>query len=407
VPEFGHDVPVEYVGKVRDRVARAQKRAARLKVPVPSLTVGEPRLIPDPIWDGPSEDAPLISASLVTIEAPEHLGLPGWSLLARIDSLPDGSPLIVRAPGTEEVPLPDVEAMNLCVHCGKARRRNETFLVSGPEGIRQVGRNCLKDFLGASPEALLWWFRWTLEQREWMGGLGSDEQWTRLDLLLSTASQVAAHGGYMSKSKQEAIMAEQGRWVPTTRDLVDNLLRPPRNEKDRQHLAELEARYPADEGSEALWGATQAALDVIDASRSEWHANLALVASQEHVRPRHRGIAISAVVLGLQAQERDKELEEQDDVVSVPLGAIGERLRDLAVEVTFIRHFDGQYGTRTLVKVRDEAQQADLLWWASHYIPEDIVGTQVVLTGTVKAHEDDRFTHRPVTVVTRANIEEA
>ena len=179
--------------------------------------------------------------------------------------------------------------------------------------------------------------------------------------------------------------------------------------KDRKALAELDERYPADDGSQRLLDATVEALASIDPGRSEWHGSLALVASQEAVRPRHLGIAVSAVVLGLQAIEAAQEPSEEptEAIVSVPLGAVGERLRGLPVEVTFVRHFESQFGTRSLIKFRAEPEQADLLWWASRYVDEDIVGTTVTLTGTVKAHEDDKYTHRPVTVVTRATIEEA
>ena len=420
---YTHDVPVEYLDKVRERLARAQARAERLGVPQPSASYGTPRLIPDPLWDGLAETAPSIRASEVTLTAPEHLGLPGYSLLARVDRLPDGSPLVVRTPGTEDIPLPEIADALYCDHCRHRRRRNETFLVSGPTGFRQVGRNCLRDFLGADPEALLWWSRWLREQAEWMGEtMGSGERLLPLTHLLTLAARVAAHGGYLSRRKREEL--EDARYEasgglapdtppppPTTRDVIEDWdgLMPPLSAKDRKALAELDERYPADDGSQRLLDATVEALASIDPGRSEWHGSLALVASQDAVRPRHLGIAVSAVVLGLQAIEAAQEPSEEptEAIVSVPLGAVGERLRGLPVEVTFVRHFESQFGTRTLLKVRAEAQQADLLWFASRYIPEDIVGDTVTLTGTVKAHEDDKYTHRPVTVVTRATIEEA
>jgi hypothetical protein len=418
---FTMDVPVEHLAKVRDRVARAQARAATLGVPSPSLTVGEERLIPHPLW--PDEDRQVL-ASEVTIEAPEHLGLPGYRLLGRVDRLPDGSPIIARTPGTEEVAIPAIESAGYCDHCQKVRRRNETFLVEGPDGIRQVGRNCLQDFLGASPEALLWWWRWLRDQRSWAEeGLGQGEEWFRLSELLETASQVAAHGGYLGKAKRQELedaryeRAAQAGYTdgspeppppPTTREVVDAILTPPRNARERRDHQALLERYPWDDGAKALMAATQAAVEALNVpTGNEWKDNVALVTSQDYVRPRHVGIAVSAVVLGLQAIEDANPKEPKEEVVSVPLGAVGERLRALRVEVTFIRHFDSQYGTRSLVKMRAEAEQADLLWWASGYIPEDEVGHQWAITGTVKAHEDDRYTRRPVTVVTRAKYEEA
>lgn len=414
---FTRDVPVEHLAKVLKRVKAAQAKAGRLGVPVPTVSVGEHRLVPDPRWQDGSDDwadkAPKIIAAPVTVEAPEHLGLPGYTLLARVDRLPDGSPLVVRTPGTEGIPLPAIESAGYCDHCRAVRRRRETFLVHGPDGTHQVGRQCLRDFLGADPEALLWWSSWTrslVEGYEEAWGSASDLYYLT-DSVLLLASRVAARAGYLSASKREALFGRRQAGDPpppdTTKAIVLDWFSPPTSRRDREALDKIEAKFPLDEDAQRLYEATRGALDVLQPNGNEWLQNVALVTSQDEIDPKHLGIAVSAVLLGLRAIEDSQPKPEAPEIVSRPLGAVGERLRALPVTVTFIRHFDSEWGTRTLIKVRAEEAEADLLWWASGYLSDDIVGQQRALTGTVKAHETDKYTRRPVTVVTRASLEEA
>jgi hypothetical protein len=404
--DFTHDVPVEYLDKVRERVTRAQARADRLGVPQPSASYGTPRLIPDPLWDGLPETAPSISASEVTLTAPEHLGLPGYSLLARVDRLPDGSPLIARTPGTEDTPIPEVVDALYCDHCRHRRRRNETFLVNGPTGIRQVGRNCLRDFLGADPAALLWWSRWLKEQATYMGEARGERLWPTGWALL-TASRVASRIGYMSARRADELMEERGRGRPqTTRGRVEDyghdLADASKDRKAAKAVEAFEEEFPDDDGAHRLFAATAGAINDLTGREGEWQANILSICGQDAIRPRHLGVAVSAVILGLKAIDAPTR---KATVISHYLGAIGDKVT-VEGRIERLIHTDGQYGARTGVKVR--ADGADLIWWASKYIDDlDLpVDTAIRIKGTVKRHEVDRYTNRETTGLTRARITE-
>ena len=73
----------------------------------------------------------------------------GWKLIARLYHQ-TGDTFIFPAPG-QEVPAELIKRDAQCEHCGREwLRRNDTFIieeVDNPGNFKQVGRNCLADFL--------------------------------------------------------------------------------------------------------------------------------------------------------------------------------------------------------------------------------------------------------------------
>lgn len=424
-------VPAAALPRLEDKVKAAGRKCARWGLPAPVLTASAPRLEPDPYWDGGiyanPADRPLIEVVDLSLTAPESIGIPGWRLLGRIDALPDGGHIIVRTPDASGLDLPDISDPQACDHCRSRRHRRDTFLVleEASGDIRQVGRNCLADHLGYDPERLLWWSTFTREVDDIMGEHAPREERLRSTAwVLLTASRIVSRIGYMSSRRAEELMDERGGGRPlTTRQRVEqhgwDLDDAKHDRKAQQAVEAFDAEFPDDEPAHRILAATGAAINAMSAPQpvqsvpgytdfrqpppaNEWQDNIRLICGQSAIRPRHMGIAVSAVILGLKAVEVERE--PKDEVISQPLGSVGQRIKGLPVEVTFVRHFDGEYGTRTLIKARSEAQQADIIWWASRFIPDDIVGQTVLLTATVKSHEVDRFSRRMATTVTRAVI---
>jgi hypothetical protein len=78
----------------------------------------------------------------------------GWAFVARLEHTEAGN-LVVCAPG-ESIDESWRTAEAVCEHCGTSRRRRDTFVLRGPNGeCKQIGRNCLADFLMHSPTELV------------------------------------------------------------------------------------------------------------------------------------------------------------------------------------------------------------------------------------------------------------
>ena len=148
-------VPVGAVADIEKIVARAQRAVTRLG--------GEP---PHMHLAGERDDTREIAAGLtvgrrlrdIVLDCGDIHAGDGWRFVAvmtqsTIDD--ERTNVIRRLPGETSTDLTAFHtAAPVCEHCGLRRRRNETFIVQGPDGaVRQVGRSCLTDYIGAdTPE---------------------------------------------------------------------------------------------------------------------------------------------------------------------------------------------------------------------------------------------------------------
>lgn len=420
-------IPAAGVAAVSHKVDLMTRRCARKGMPAPTLREIGRHFEPDmdaPVPAGtPVALRPKVEMVDLELLSPGTIELGGWSLLGRVDGLPDGSALVARTPGTEMMPMPYVASPYACAHCGKLRTRTETFLVYNAGGeVRQVGRNCLRDFLGHDPASLLWWHKELGVVLSSFGGSPRGEYFWDTDEVLALAARVAAHGGFLGQAKAREINDDiderplaRRHVLSSAAEVAWRLDPPPVGSRARVYqttlIAAWDERYPDDEAAFALLTATKAALASL-APQSEWEANLVSVCGQPQLRQRHLNIAVSAVILGLRAQEREETRARRVAMPSAHIGAIGERLT-MTATIGFMREFPSDFGTRTLIKF--DAPGSTLMWWATASLWRDnldpgrdwTVGDEVILTGTVKAHETDRYDGRPVTLLSRCILRPA
>lgn len=84
----------------------------------------------------------------------------GWQFVGTLEPLPSGDNLLKSVPG-QVLPERFRTTGTYCDHCKSHRKRLETFVVKNDKDeYQQVGRQCLKDFLGHDPEKVVKWFEW-------------------------------------------------------------------------------------------------------------------------------------------------------------------------------------------------------------------------------------------------------
>ena len=437
------DIPAAALDIVQERVDRVARRANRKGFPAPRLVTGdrELRTIKVPS-DGPSADliekqVEYVNVSIVATD--DALRINGWTFIASVDPLPldDGAlaTLYRRVPGTEAIPLPkwDKEP-DACDHCGYGRRRKETFILFGDSRdpdigeYKQVGRQCVRDFIGYDPESMLAaieaYGSLTFDEDEVRGWGSSAPALFSLDAVLTAAAQaVLFQGFYVSKKKAEETEVEAyldgSRALQSTGSVVRFLLTPPRNRHDleeRRKYAEV-----GDEKVAALVAATYEGIEELrqKADTSEWEDNVLLLSRASHMEWLHVGIFASAILLGSRRQERvARQRVAADTAPSVHFGEVGKRL-DFEAVIERVRLIDNDFGGVFLVKMR--TGDSDLMWWATNFPPkvpakqgEDgawvqqvdyDAGDRIKVRATVKAHETDKYSGQPITVITRAKVE--
>lgn len=413
-------IPTDAIEIVEARVNRLVKRADAKGFPKPVLLLGPTevrKVCANPIESMDIMVKPVyedVEYTEIAIVAHGTLAIAGWHLLAVIapvvqaDNTTIGMPTIV--PG-ETARLDLIENWNRCDHCKARRFRTETFVVENESGERkQIGRNCLRDFLGHDPSAMVAWldatFSLVTDEDVLAWGSSAERLYSPDQIIAFAARIVATDGRYVGKAKAE---------IENTSSTMDhfwwgwNARGKAREEFDE----DFPYNHPA---IQPLIASTTKALALLAETPAEkidndWMWSIRNTTGLKYVQRRQVGIIASAVILGQRLQER--EAREVAQVAQAKaraaavgrepqhLGAIGQRLT-IPVTVEFSRSFDGQYGTRTLVKFR--TAEGDLVqWWATGFFEVEN-GAQVTVTGTVKAHETDRYSKEPVTVLTRCKV---
>ena len=161
----------------------------------------------------------------IKIEGPAPK-LAGWTLLAVLEGLGDEC-LLQCVPGTEiDAKRWSAADPGFCDHCQTTRRRKETFIVRHDDGRElQVGRNCLRDFLGHKDarNVLNLWRALSFgepEEGDFGGYYSRDSGAIELDELLCLTAVMISLWGWASRG---AAYTSDGKVVATA-DIVSDFL---------------------------------------------------------------------------------------------------------------------------------------------------------------------------------------
>jgi len=146
-------VPVENIEGLKKKLSDLNKKAAKLGTKPNELHIirRATELIAAGTTSQPNQYADFYYLT-VTGEIPIMAG--GWSFAGKLEPHPASKATIVKpVPGVSFPKKYKNADPTKCEHCKINRPRNETFIVKKGKTYKQVGRSCLKDFLGhANPE---------------------------------------------------------------------------------------------------------------------------------------------------------------------------------------------------------------------------------------------------------------
>ena len=309
------------------------------------------------------------------------LQLGGWSLLATL-SVEPGGVMVSKVPGSDSKDLGAYareETASLCDHCGLARRRTETFLVEDESGaIRQVGRNCLADFLGTDPHTMVRWMTYISDAVSAIGEEGSyggsQRDWIETEEYLTHVCAMIRTTGWIGAS-------EEYKGEPTKRSALYNISNYGKKDKWGKDIFVHTADADAERAAEALAWARETLAD----GRSDFDRNM-FVAANGEVIPR-KGLGVLAYVPVAHAKALEREIERAErarsDAESEYVGQAKDRL-DLTLKVTAIYEHAGDYGTTFITTLRDEAGNV-FKWFGSYELER---GETYTGKWTVKGHEE-------------------
>jgi hypothetical protein len=317
--------------------------------------------------------------------------LAGWTFVGVLQHLDGVDGNVIRTVPGHVMPIEYRKVASECEHCKTNRRRKDTFVVQNDASgdHKQVGRNCLADFLGhrdphqvASYAEYLFTAASVCEESENEMGGGGGGKMSYVDMV-SYLSYVAAcirSSGWVSR--KAAYESDDGKMA--TADEAWHAMFPPRG-LSRTDIEKLPRP------SEKDTARAKAALDYAEHTltprdSSDYEYNLKLICGQgsDVLHVRCTGIAASllpAHTRWLGWQEEKKQLPAS----IAHFGEIGKR-EVFVLTVIGVRGMEGRFGPSTLVTFRTVEGLVGK-WFATGSCDIEI-GETYRVKATVKKHDE-------------------
>lgn len=384
------------------KIAKMQNRARRLKSnPVTLENLGEKTITVTRNMPGGKTVEFEETRILLRVHG-ETPKLAGWSLVAKVEWLGDER-LVSCVPG-ETCPETYRTGDFTCDHCNTDRRRKEVFILR-KDGYVQVGRSCLRDFLGGkSPEDLLAAAEWLFRMDAEVGiceGFGGSYVPTSADTLyyLSCVAICIRRLGWLSRGASLNGSTADDAW---------ELAIPPINasarRKHEQWVEHAKLHYQDRDKAQAEdaleWARALPTTDVGD-----YIYNLGVACRAGYVTCKTIGLVASAISAHLRHLNREKELQQRkrEDATKSRewVGEVKKRKVFEKLTIKRLTYIDGRFGLTTLIHFEDRPGN-QIKWFASKEQDDLHEGDVIDIRATVKAHSEYKKVKQ--TIVNRAVI---
>lgn len=305
-------------------------------------------------------------------ETPKYAG---WSFVATVEHTSDGN-IVRTVPGSGELPQEFRSTKNTrCDQCHTNRFRRDTYVVVKADDYRQVGSDCIKDFLGhKDPHALASWAEALAafgddlsgaEDENWSGGGGGERLINGEEYLVHVAAMVRT-SGWLSRTKaRENAQYDDGKPTYATADrALDNLF--PSKEMIKNGEVVAIEDVDKERAVAALAWAENVLHEMDDRDLNDYLHNLRAVTSSVAIRPKHTGLYASLLTTAEREGEKAERIarEKTERAKTVHVGTVGKRevFKNLTVKST--REIEGAYGLVTVITFRDPDGNA-LVWFKS------------------------------------------
>jgi len=385
--------------KLVTRIAHFNRKAARAGIEDRvDLIISKPYEITEKDRDG--KDV-IVKKVDITFKSPV-ISHKGWSLLATIEHTGAGN-IIRRARTDVDIPTEIKDRQPVCDHCKTIRARHDTVLIYNDETkvIAQVGKQCLRYYLGFSAMGILWraeliGFMAEVSEYDREPGYGRGEY--AIDLVTFLAQVIAVVDKYGYTSKARAMEHE----IDTTGQQAWGILIATSKAKeywtDRERDLEKTAATDEVQGRARLlveWLTKQVA---DRGTEQEYWSNLAVINRLGFVTYRTQGFAAS--IIAVYNRELGEVADRAVKAKSEWVGQVGDKMV-FTVTALMSMTVETVYGIQYLNKfITDEG---NVLVWFTGTVKFD-KDDRLRLRGTIKAHNEYKGTKE--TALTRCKVVE-
>lgn len=388
-------IPEHNLPSLNARIAKLNKRAAKLKMdPLVLAEIGEVfetrrKRTVNEYGDIGLTRTIEYQVRFVLVTLTGHCPrVNGWAMAATIQH-EDGGNILRTVPGFETMlPLCYRTASTGCAHCHTDRRRNDTYVLQSETGAwKQVGRNCLADFLRTDNAAGL------AEMAEILAGLDSElsefedgeqfagnatQYFSAATLLTQVACCIRA-GGWCSRTEAKASYVPKQATVDHALACFDPKFWAKLSAADQAELT------PTDDDAQRATAAIAWAQELPADVTNDYLWNIRVISHREQISYREAGLAGSIIAAYNRAQEKELAAKYERDHPSEYFGTVGKREVFTLTPVSF-RDLESRYGLTTLVMFRDPAGSR-AKWFCSGSCSFEL-DRPIIVKATVKAHEE-------------------
>lgn len=384
------------------RIGKLNKRAKKLGVPeivvnnVGTETVRVLRGSEGNTFEAPIDYSGALTAFVVGTRTYQHLTvtgqtpkLAGWTFVGTLQHLKDeetGENLtVLRAVPGEVIPSDYRTRAQWCDHCKLNRRRRDTYIVRNDRNqVKQVGSDCIKDFLGGvSPEQILASLEIFLSAEDLLSGSeggfgeGGDDLAIWRDSYLEHVAAIIRRDGWLSRGKARDFGGQ------ATADAALDYFNIRNNGNLRPLVITDDDRKLVADAVE--WGRSLTGINR-DGTENDYEWNLRVSLNSETIKARTEGIVASLIAAyNRHVEHETRQRVKRDNSKSEFIGTVRKReVFDLVLiaEPTWHQSDFGSYAISRYL----HNNQNEVVWFGQGGVGK--VGESVTVKATVKRHEE-------------------
>lgn len=319
----------------------------------------------------------------------EPVKIEGWTFITTIDHQSGGN--ILRSVPNIGVEIPEKYRTvgPLCDHCNKIRGRRDTYLLrcDADGAFKQIGKQCVRDFIGYPVEQFLAMAQCYSEavpsdsDSDYDGG-GGNRSYIPVKAYLAHVSACIRAYGWCSRKES----SNRDDATPTSFAAFTNM---------------FTKRSPSFTPVELIEQDFLTANDALEWAkainpRSDFDHNMQVLANVQTIEHRNSGIVAYFIPAMLKAKEIEFEKIARKASLGLSesqhVGAIGDKLKNISAVLYGYKPIEGAYGTTYIYKFRGD--DGNVYTWFSSQGVEGLGSyaathrQPVILNGTVKSHDE-------------------
>lgn len=328
----------------------------------------------------------------------------GWEFVATIDHSESGN--IIRNISGQDVPEKYRTVNIKCDHCNTNRFRKNSYILRNTETgeYRQIGRNCLADYLRCTDiKNYIGWIDGLLKVVEHIIEVGCqpgagiwEETHQEVKRFLAHVCRAVELKGWMSNSR-----AREEEKTSTSSHASYSYY--PCSSKSWREKSEWSELQPSADN----YTTAKAVIEYIRQElaskecKSEFEHNLVTLFQSEYFRPKNSGYIASAYIVYKKHEDIKRKEEETKSLTKITNEHVGQVGIRTIINATVLstQNIYTNFGVTTLHRMIDSDNHM-LIWFASTVTLE--IGQHVTLKATIKEHRE--YKGQKQTVLTRCKI---